>query len=65
MSMQNSQSSTIMSILQQVYGAEAEIWFQRSRGFFMACAELFGSNRGNEWFVSHYLLLKTGSVPRC
>jgi len=46
----------IMPILETAYGGEAGVWFQRWRVFFMACAELFGTNNGNEWFVSHYLL---------
>jgi cyclopropane-fatty-acyl-phospholipid synthase len=48
----------IMPILEGVYGSDAEVWFQRWRVFFMACAELFGYNSGNEWFVGHYLLRK-------
>ena len=48
----------IMPILETAYGDEAGVWFQRWRVFFMACAELFGANNGNEWFVSHYLLRK-------
>lgn len=51
----------ILPILKEAYGDEAEVWFQRWRVFFMACAELFGYNRGNEWFVGHYLLRKAGS----
>lgn len=46
----------IMPILQATYGKEnAFRWFQRWRLFFMACAELFGHDGGNEWYVSHYV----------
>jgi cyclopropane-fatty-acyl-phospholipid synthase len=46
----------IMPIMAETYGQEdAEKWFQRWRIFFMACAELFGMNEGNEWYVGHYL----------
>lgn len=36
------------------YAAEAGIWFQRWRMFYMAVAELFGFDNGNEWGVAHY-----------
>ncbi len=47
----------VLPILRSEYGAaEARRWLQRWRMFFLAVAELFGCNRGEEWFVSHVLL---------
>jgi len=46
----------LMPVLQACYGDEAAIWFQRWRMFYMAVAELFGFDKGNEWGVGHYLL---------
>ena len=46
---------TLMPILDSVYGDDAPIWWMRWRLFFMACAELFDYNKGQEWWVSHYL----------
>ena len=37
------------------YGAEAAIWWNRWRVFFMSVAELFGFAGGRQWGVSHYL----------
>jgi cyclopropane-fatty-acyl-phospholipid synthase len=46
----------IMPILASCYGKEnASLWWQRWRMFFMACAELFDYDEGNEWYVGHYL----------
>ena len=44
-------------IFHQTYGGnDATLWIQRWRMFFMAVAELFGTNRGNTWGVGHFLL---------
>ena len=50
---------TIMPVLADCYGeANASLWWQRWRIFFMACAELFDYDEGHEWFVGHYLFRK-------
>ncbi|TAM98300.1 MAG: class I SAM-dependent methyltransferase [Rhizobiaceae bacterium] len=46
----------INRILREVYGADAALWRQRWRLFYLATAGLFGHAGGEEWGVSHYLL---------
>jgi cyclopropane-fatty-acyl-phospholipid synthase len=49
----------IEPLLAETYGAEnMRRWWVYWRVFFMSCAELWGYNRGREWFVSHYLFTK-------
>ena len=45
----------IMSIFQNHY-QNPSVHFYRWRLFYIACSEFFSINKGNEWFVSHYLL---------
>ncbi|WP_343581082.1 cyclopropane-fatty-acyl-phospholipid synthase family protein [Acinetobacter sp.] len=45
-------------LFDEVYAQEAGIWWQRWRIFFMACAELFGFEQGQEWVVGHFLFKK-------
>jgi cyclopropane-fatty-acyl-phospholipid synthase len=47
---------TLWPILAETYGDhDTSLWWQRWRIFFMACAELFGYDQGQQWWVSHYL----------
>ncbi|WP_186275261.1 SAM-dependent methyltransferase [Burkholderia gladioli] len=48
----------VMPVLVEAYGAQAPVWFQRWRMFYMAVAELFGYRAGQEWGVAHYLFDK-------
>lgn len=51
----------VREILASVAGREeADRTLNRWRVFFLAVAELFGYSGGEEWFVSHYLLERTG-----
>lgn len=58
----------VMDTLEAAYGEKsARLWFQRWRMFWMACAEMFGYQGGQQWGVAHYLfsrrnLLETGHV---
>ncbi len=48
--------AAIQPILEQTYGREqTTLWWTRWRIFFMSCAELFGYDHGQQWWVSHYL----------
>ena len=53
----------IMPVFERGYGADAAIWFQRWRMFYMAVAELFGYADGEEWGVAHYLLAPRVAEP--
>jgi cyclopropane-fatty-acyl-phospholipid synthase len=52
----------ILALFRGVYGAGNEgRWWSYWRVFYMACAELWDFDDGNEWFVSHYLFKKPRS----
>lgn len=53
----DSRRDEVLQVLKSTYGdAAGGRWLQRWRVFFLAVAELFGFNNGEEWYVSQYLL---------
>ena len=52
----DAQRKMLWPIFVSTYGEpNAQTWWMRWRIFFMACAELFGYEKGQEWWVGHYL----------
>lgn len=48
-------AAQVRDVMADLHGADhADVWTQRWRMFFMACEELFGYRRGEEWLVCHY-----------
>lgn len=49
-------AANVESLFVDTYGQKnAKRWINRWRMFFMAVAELFGYDNGNEWGIAHYL----------
>ncbi len=61
LALQDAHVDLVSDICHEAYGAaEATIWVQRWRMFFMACAELFGLDGGETYGVVHTLMRKAG-----
>ena len=54
LALHDSKRDTVMETLRPCYGSETNRWFHRWRLFYLACSELFGYNKGEEWSVMHY-----------
>lgn len=55
----------ILDLFSHTYGPEsARKWWAYWRIFFLSCSELWGFRNGEEWFVSHYRLVKDEARPR-
>ena len=53
------QKSELMPLFKSTYGEDlAQTWWMRWRLFFMACAELFAYENGQQWHVMHYVFNK-------
>jgi cyclopropane-fatty-acyl-phospholipid synthase len=55
---QDAHRDEVLAVFRGTYGADAPVWFERWRVFFLACAELFGWADGHEWHVGHYRLAR-------
>ena len=56
---QDEHRNDIIELFKKTYGEyECNKWFNRWRIFYMACAELFAYNNGNEWMVAHYRFVR-------
>jgi cyclopropane-fatty-acyl-phospholipid synthase len=61
----DSRRDAVWPIIVSVYGEQqAQNWWMRWRMFFMACAELFAYDDGQQWWVGHYLFEKPADRPR-
>jgi cyclopropane-fatty-acyl-phospholipid synthase len=54
LALHDAKRDTVIETLRPCYGPETERWFHRWRLFYLACSELFGYNKGEEWSVMHY-----------
>lgn len=54
-------SGELKPVLEEAYGeGKGREWYVNWRLFYLACAELWGMNGGEEWLVSHYLFDRRG-----